>query len=77
MMNLYNECKDPKEQPIPKEWIDLDEATVSDALDTILETFLDEVFSSSSKLSREDFIEKLRNEHKHWLQPHFLRARLY
>ncbi|CDW81305.1 UNKNOWN [Stylonychia lemnae] len=77
IMVLYNVAKDPKEQPIPDEWLNLDQPTVEGALDTIMEEFLDDVFGSASKLQREDFIEKLRGDCCKWLQPHFLRSRMY
>jgi len=46
---------------------------MNEIYDALLEKYKDEVFGNVSKLSKEDFIQSMKDQNKKWLQPHFLR----
>lgn len=55
-----------------------DDNQMQDIYEALLEEgYKDSVFVASSKLSKEEFIDKMKGEHKQWLQPHYLRQQVF
>jgi hypothetical protein len=45
--------------------------------DELYEQYLDEIFGTQSKLSKNEFIELMKGKGKQWLQPHYLRQLVF
>ena len=77
MMATYKTFKKPEDAFFPDEWLTTDEEKLKETYEELKESFLDQVFGSQSKLSKEEFIELLKATNKGWLQPHFIRQEVF
>lgn len=67
MIPVYRRFKKDSDVHIPESWIPNEYTVFKEAYEEILESFLDEVFGSKSKMPRDEFIESLKVVNKRWL----------
>ena len=77
MISVYKRNRKEEDAIIPESWIPNEYSVFQEAYEEILETFMDDVFNSKSKLSRDEFIESLKVANKKWLMPHYLRQQVF
>ncbi|CDW77354.1 UNKNOWN [Stylonychia lemnae] len=76
MIGLYMANKSSSDPDIPEEWYN-DESKLEDAYDSMFEEFQNAVFKSKTRNTREEFLDELSQNNRSWLQPHYLRQRIF
>ena len=64
MINLYKVAKGPNDPPVPESFQALSEEDMKTAYDNLFEYYLDMTYEQNSRLSKEEFIEKMRGSQK-------------